>query len=142
MEGAAAPESSHRQVALAFARAVALPAVLILANGCTPVESGVRHGTPITHVQADYGMPDVISDRSGDLERFYVPAHRPESEWPWDAPRTYYLDRNLPITFVRGRAVRATAIDAEARELMLLPLVRRQAVANDGLAAPPPTVSK
>ena len=101
-------------------------AILILLDGCATVESGVRHGTPITHVQADYGEPDVISDQSGDLERFYVPAQRPKEEWPWHAPRTfYYLDRDLAVTFVRGKAVRATKIDAETREHTLLPLVRR-----------------
>jgi len=95
--------------------------------GCSLGESGIRRGTPITHVQLDRGRPDVISDSSGDLTRFYVPTNRPEAEWPWDAPRTfYYLDRNLAVTFERGKAVRAETIDAEMRERTLKPLVRRQ----------------
>ena len=88
--------------------------------------NGIRRGTPITHVQLDYGLPDVISDRSGDLKRFYVPTDRPEYEWPADAPRTfYYLDRDLAVTFVSGKAVRSEAIDAGLRERVLLPLVRQ-----------------
>jgi hypothetical protein len=95
-------------------------------GGCSLDGSGLRWGTPITSLQADYGEPNVISDSSGDLTRFYVPTNRPREEWPWDAPRTfYYLDRNFAVTFVRGKAVRAGAIDAATREQTLEPLVRR-----------------
>ncbi len=94
--------------------------------GCSVDGGGVRRGTPITHVQLDYGVPDVISDESGDEKRFYVPTNRPEYQWPADAPRTfYYLNRNLAVTFVLGKAVRSAPIGAEEREHVLLPLVRR-----------------
>ena len=106
--------------------AISLVVVSALLSGCSLGESGIRRGTPITHVQLDFGEPDVISDRSGDLTRFYVPAKRPREEWPWDAPRTfYYLDRNLAVTFECGKAIRAEAIDARTREQTLEPLVRR-----------------
>src|SRR5687768_14996621 len=106
--------------------AISLLVISTLLGGCSPGERGIRRGTPITHVQSDFGEPDVISDSSGDLTRFYVPTNRPREEWPWEAPRTfYYLDRNLAVTFERGKAVRAEAIDAETRERMLEPLVRR-----------------
>jgi hypothetical protein len=63
---------------------------------------------------------------SGDQQRFYLPTHRPEYEWPADAPRTFfYLDRDLAVTFVSGKAVSFAPIDAEVREQVLLPLVRR-----------------
>jgi hypothetical protein len=105
---------------------VILACTSALLVGCSEQGGGVRRGTPITHVQLDYGVPDVISDESGDQVRYYVPAHRPESEWPADAPRTfYYLDRGLAVTFVSGRAVSSAPIDAEVRELVLLPLIRR-----------------
>lgn len=85
-----------------------------IANGCTLSDTGIVKGTPITHVQADLGLPDVIGDRSGDRGRFYTPYNRPTYEWPADAPRTfYYLDRDLQITFVNGRAVAASGIDKE-----------------------------
>jgi hypothetical protein len=111
-------------------RPVGVSLALALLGGCSQAEigGGVRRGTPITHVQLDYGEPDVISDRSGDLERFYVPTHRPSAEWPWDAPRTfYYLDRNLSVTFARGKAVRTTAISPRTRENTLVPLLPRYA---------------
>ena len=97
------------------------------AGGCAAGDGPVRRGTPITQVQLDYGEPDAISDRSGDLARFYVPADRPAEEWPWEAPRTfYYLDRDLAVTFRGGRVVRAGPIPAAVREHSLLPLLRRQ----------------
>jgi hypothetical protein len=71
----------------------------------------------INSVQAEFGMPDVIADQSGDQKRFYTPQRRPEEEWPPDAPRTfYYLGRNLEVVFVRGRASRVRAIRPAERE--------------------------
>ena len=94
----------------------------------------MRDGTPITQVQAEYALPDVISDESGDLQRFYVPSRRPPWEWPAEAARTfYYLDRDLAVKFVRGKAVSATSIGKELRESTLEPLVRRAGV--EGLLA-------
>jgi hypothetical protein len=108
-------------------RNVMIALVVVLPTGCASDDTGgARRGTPIAHVEADYGPPDVIGDRSGDQKRYYVPAHRPEEEWPADAPRTfYYLDRGLAVTFVSGKAVGAGPIDADLREGVLLPLVRR-----------------
>jgi hypothetical protein len=105
---------------------------VIFVSGCAADgTAGVRRGTPITHVQAEFGLPDVIADSSGDQERYYVPSHRPEDEWPADAPRTFfYLDRGLAVTFVSGKAVGAEPIDADLRERVLLPLVRRHAGAR------------
>jgi hypothetical protein len=105
---------------------VSMLLVSTLVSGCSLGESGIRRGTPITHVQLDLGEPDVISDSSGDQTRFYVPMNRPKEEWPWDAPRTfYYLDRNLAVTFECGKAVGAETINAETRRLTLEPLVQR-----------------
>lgn len=105
--------------------------VALLLSGCSLGASGVRRGTSITTVQFDFGQPDAISDCSGDLARFYVPTDRPEDEWPWDAPRAfYYLDRNLAVIFVRGKAVRADPIDDETREQTLEPLIQRHHAAE------------
>ena len=106
---------------------IVVAVVLVVGGGgCALGESGIRRGAAIAQVQGELGPPDVISDRSGDLARYYVPARRPPEEWPSDAPRTlYYLERDLALTFVRGRAVRAEAIPDETREVVLLPLVRR-----------------
>lgn len=82
--------------------------------------TGIRPGTPITQVQADCGRPDAISDAAGDQTRFYRPTDRPEYEWSADALRTfYYLGRDLAVTFVLGRAVRAGPIDPELRDVVL-----------------------
>jgi hypothetical protein len=109
-----------------FAHFIIAWAVMLLAGCAANDTAGIRRGTPITHVQTDYGIPDVIADRSGDQKRYYVPSHRPESEWPADAPRTfYYLDRGLAVTFVSGKAVGAEPINADFRERVLSPLVRR-----------------
>jgi len=99
--------------------------------GCSSESAGIRRGTPITHVQLEYGVPDVISDESGDVERYYVPTKRPEHEWPADAPRTfYYLDRDMSVTFVSGKAVSSRPIRPEVREQVLLPLLRRHGAAG------------
>jgi hypothetical protein len=74
----------------------------------------------ITEVQFRLGTPDVISDRSGDQERFYSPYCRPVAEWPADAPRAfYYLSRDLMITFVGGREVSRVEIPSELRSGVL-----------------------
>ena len=107
-------------------RAVLLACVVPLIAGCSGGTVGIRRGTPITHVQRDHGLPDVISDRSGDQVRYYVPADRPEHEWPPDAPRTfYYVDRDLAVTFVSGRTVQSEVIDSDLKHRILRPLVRR-----------------
>ena len=70
----------------------------------------------ITVVQFQLGTPDAISDRSGDLERYYSPYSRPIEEWPANAPRTfYYLKEDLMITFVGGREVSRSRIPTETR---------------------------
>jgi len=87
--------------------------------GCT-LGHGVPAREPITHVQADWGRPDVISDESGDLARFYAPTSRPADEWPPEVPRTFwYLDRSVAVTFVRGRAVAARAIRDDERSFLV-----------------------
>lgn len=76
--------------------------------------TGFAIGRGITQVQTEHGLPDVISDRSGDQERFYPATDRPEYEWPADAPRTfYYLRQNVQATFVLGRLTQSGAIDVE-----------------------------
>jgi hypothetical protein len=107
-------------------------AMLVAVAGCSSAgHARIRRGTPITLVQRDVGVPDVIADESGDQKRYYVPAKRPPEEWPADAPRTfYYLDRNLAVTFVLGKAVKSEPIRPEQRE-RLAALVRRDAAAED-----------
>ncbi len=109
-------------------RLLVIAALCALLVGCgTASGKGIRRGTPITDVQLDYGFPDVISDQSGDRARYYLTTDRPAAEWPADAPRTfYYIERNLAITFVCGKVIRATPIEPELREHMLMPLVRRR----------------
>lgn len=93
----------------------------------------MRRGAAITQVQLDCGEPDVISDRSGDQKRFYVPENRPSSEWPAEAPRTfYYLDQDVFVTFVHGKAVREGVIPPAVRETILLPLIKRQSASTTG----------
>ena len=65
-------------------------------------------------------------------KRFYVPTNRPESEWPADAPRTfYYIDQDLAVTFIVGKAVRSEPIEPELRDQVLLPLTRNAAGHRD-----------
>jgi hypothetical protein len=107
-------------------RTVILACTAALLGSCAGNSGAIPRGTPITHVQLDYGLPDAISDESGSETRYYVPTKRPEHEWPADAPRTfYYLDRDLAVTFVCGETVRSEPIDAEVREQVLLPLIQR-----------------
>jgi len=105
---------------------------LTLLSACTHNGGdAIQRGTPITHVQFDIGLPDVISDQFGDLARFYTPTSRPAEEWPAEAPRTfYYLPRNLAVTFVRGAVVRTEAIDPETREYILSQVLRRQGASS------------
>ena len=111
-------------------------------GGCTLGPIGIRRGTGITVVQADLGLPDVISDESGDFTRLYTPQNRPASEWPSSAPRTfYYLGRDLQITFVNGKATKASRIDPGLREASLLPVLRGAGVGRGreaGAARPVP----
>jgi hypothetical protein len=66
----------------------------------------------------------VIGEESGDRARFFVPHDPPEHEWPRDARRTfYYLDRDLAVTFERGRVVKTGPIDRRRRDDVLLPLI-------------------
>lgn len=72
--------------------------------GCAAGDGAVWKDMSVSRVRAELGPPDVIGERSGDQERFYVPHNPPEHEWPADAVRTfYYTDRDLAVTFERGR---------------------------------------
>jgi hypothetical protein len=101
-------------------------AALLLLTGCTLGDTAIRRGTPITHIQADFGHPDAISDRSGSDDVTYLPHNRPAYEWPADSPRTfYYLDRDLQVTFIHGKATDASAIAPWGRD-RILDLLERQ----------------
>ncbi|MEX0654003.1 MAG: hypothetical protein WD534_16660 [Phycisphaeraceae bacterium] len=92
----------------------------LLLTACSLGDSGIRYGEQITVVQHAFGLPDVISDRSGDLERLYTPQNRPPQQWPASAPRSfYYLDRDLAVTFVHGKARSASRITPDRRETIL-----------------------
>jgi hypothetical protein len=109
------------RVVLFFAAFVAL--------GCasrTASTSAIPSGTEITVVQCRFGIPDVISDDSGDLQRFYLSSDRPQEEWPAAAPRTfYYLNENRAITFVQGKSVRCEPIDSDLKKKVLVPFIAR-----------------
>ncbi|HYE19128.1 MAG TPA: hypothetical protein VEA69_11825 [Tepidisphaeraceae bacterium] len=90
----------------------------VCVGGCVAnnQDRAIRPGTPITHVQFDFGVPDVISDESGSEGRFYSPYDRPPFEWPADAPRTFfYFDRNVQVVFVNGKSTTSSPIDAELK---------------------------
>lgn len=114
-------------------RSIKLSSLLVLAviiPGCTTLSAQrntIPRGTQITEVQLEFGLPDVISDESGDLARFYTPGDRPKYEWPAEAPRTfYYIDRNLEVVFVRGARVRTGDISAERMQTLTRMLERKK----------------
>ena len=73
----------------------------------------------ITDVQADLGLPDAISDSSGDQQRFYSPHDRPAYEWPADSPRTfYYLYHDLQVSFTLGRVVEQSQTEPSTRRIV------------------------
>lgn len=89
---------------------------------------GVARGDGITDVQLRLGLPDVVSDISGDQARFYTPHNRPAAEWPWSAPRTfYYISRDFRVTFVRGKVTSCGRIEPDRKRTILVPLIRREA---------------
>lgn len=110
-----------------YSRAIVLACNIALLIGCAGKHNTIPRDTPITRVQLDLGIPDAISDESGSEQRLYVPKERPESEWPAEAPRTFfYLDRDLAVTFVLGKSIGAGPINPQFREHVLLPFVKRQ----------------
>lgn len=91
---------------------------LCIVSGCVEQGKGMDNviplGTSITEVQYEYGIPDLIIDRSGDLSRFYAPTSRPVEEWPWESRRSFvYLDRKLLVAFVNGRAIDVHPLSAD-----------------------------
>jgi hypothetical protein len=99
----------------------------MILQGCQTLGgSGIQRGTLVTAVQKDLGYPHVISDQNGLEVRFYTPSRRPAEEWPADSPRTYYyMDRDLAVKFVYGKAVEAGKIDPKLRD-HVLPRLRDQ----------------
>jgi hypothetical protein len=102
---------------LNLAAAVSLVLPLTLA-GCAST-GDAKLGASITEVQAVLGMPDAISDSSGDMTRYYAPRNRPAEEWPADATRTfYYLRSNRQVVFKNGRLKSSSSIDGEVRKVV------------------------
>jgi hypothetical protein len=99
--------------------------IAVSLSGCSLGESGVQSGTPITRIIEQYGEPDVISERSGDLIRYYTPEQPVEYAWPAEAPKTlYYLDRDIAIKFVLGSAKKVEKITPDERK-RLVDLLKR-----------------
>lgn len=93
---------------------------LLLIAGCTHRPNDIGRGISNTHVQTELGLPDVISDFSGDKIRYYSPHNRPAYDWPVGSPRTYYyIARDLKIRFVHGQAVEIADIDDRIEERLL-----------------------
>ncbi|HZN63667.1 MAG TPA: hypothetical protein VFB66_00070 [Tepidisphaeraceae bacterium] len=101
-----------------------LVCLLAFSAGCAAGDGAVWKDMSVSRVRAELGRPDVIGEESGDEARFYVPHNPPEHAWPAGAVRTfYYLDRNVAVTFERGRVVSTAPIDPRRRQSVLLPLI-------------------
>ena len=100
-----------------------------VAAGCAADGVTVRKGMRYSEVRGQCGAPDVISERAGDEERFFVPEDAPGIRrgygWAADTLTYYYLERDLAVTFASGRVVRTARIDPRRRDGVLLPLVAR-----------------
>ena len=72
------------------------------------------------------GAPDVISESSGDLTRFYRPDEPPVYKWPYYKKNYYYLDRNIQVVTKKGRVVKSSSIDKCLKELWLLPIIKKK----------------
>ncbi|MHC4882973.1 MAG: hypothetical protein ACYTFX_09385 [Planctomycetota bacterium] len=66
-----------------------------------------------------YGVPDVISERSGDLERRYVGGLVPDYKWPKsELKKLYYPTMETVVTIQHGRAIAIDAITLQEKEMV------------------------
>jgi hypothetical protein len=84
-----------------------------------PDGSTISGGVDEAVVQAQYGLPDVIGESSGDETRLYSPYSRPEYYWPRKATtKLYYLGRDSTFRIENGGLVAVTVIDPELRSML------------------------
>jgi hypothetical protein len=92
-------------------------------SGCAiscPDGSSISRGVDEATVQTRFGLPDAISDTSGDQRRFYSPFNRPEDEWPRTAAKEfYYLRSTSAFRFQGGKLVAVYSIqNSDLRSLV------------------------
>jgi hypothetical protein len=88
--------------------------LLFALTGCTvtaPDGTAFPRGADEAAVQAKFGMPEVVSESSGDTMRLYTPFDRPEEYWPRDSrTELYYIARNTVFRFDRSGLVSAAEL--------------------------------
>ncbi len=79
-----------------------------------------------------YGLPDFLSEISGDSERSYKYGQVPEDKWPASSIVTYYfLSQNKEVVTCRGVIKGCSQIDDERKSKVLIPLLQRLRNADD-----------
>lgn len=79
----------------------------------------IQKGSSEKSVLELYGIPDAITERSGDLERRYIGGLIPGYKWPKSAiKRFYYLERETTITIQCNKVISVHAINEEEKEMV------------------------
>ncbi len=71
-----------------------------------------------------YGNPDIISERAGDMERFYKYNHTPEDVWPKAIKKYYYVQKDTGFEIKNGYVIKSFPIGKELKETLLIPLMK------------------
>jgi hypothetical protein len=64
------------------------------------------------------GLPDLVAEESGDLERCYLPGNPPKESWPPATRTYYYLSQGERIVVVPGRREAVLPLDAETNQFV------------------------
>lgn len=95
--------------------------LLVVFGGCVcSTADTVSIGISKEKVIEIYGVPDVISERSGDLQRFYKGDQSPAYKWPKSAiTEYYYLNMNKVIIIQSNKVASIGSISNEEAERVL-----------------------
>ncbi len=102
---------------------------LAIVLACSFSTSGCLKVLNMNRMSADelvikYGNPDIISERAGDMERFYKYNHTPEDVWPKAIKKYYYLQMDIGFEIKNGYVIKSFPISKELKETLLIPLMK------------------
>ena len=94
---------------------------LIVMSGCIKTsEETIMLGVSEQKVINVLGIPDFISEKSGDIERIYKGNGSPAYKWPdYAIKKYYYINNGKEYVFSNNRLLEVGDISAERKEILL-----------------------
>jgi hypothetical protein len=105
-----------------------LTLIIVLTNilfifSCIDMSHFINNKISVNELITQYGCPDVIGERSGDLERLYRYNKPPKNVWPNATTKYYYIQKGIGFIIKKGYVVDSFPISEEFKKEILIPII-------------------